>query len=64
MKFKLFDMNRDGLGVEKGEDTTPNVAFFFKSIWRKCPKLISINLFYEDFEKASNSMTISFPHKL
>ena len=29
MKFKLFDMNRDGLGVEKGEDTTPNVSFFF-----------------------------------
>ena len=44
MKFKLFDMNRDGLGVEKGEDTTPNVAFFFKSLWRKFPKLVSINL--------------------
>ena len=44
MKFKLFDMNRDGLGVEKGEDTTPNVGFFFKSLWRKFPKLISINL--------------------
>jgi len=44
MKFKLFDMNRDGLGVEKGEDATPNVAYFFKSLWRKFPKLISINL--------------------
>ncbi len=44
MKFKLFDMNRDGLGVEKGEDTTPNIAYFFKSLWRKFPKLISINL--------------------
>ena len=44
MKFKLFDMNRDGLGVEKGEDTTPNIAYFFKSLWRKMPRLISINL--------------------
>ena len=44
MKFKLFDMNRDGLGVEKNEDTTPNVGYFFKSLWRKFPKLISINL--------------------
>ena len=45
MKFKLFDLNRDGLGVEKNEDTTPNVGYFFKSLWRKFPKLISINLF-------------------
>lgn len=44
MKFKLFDMNRDGRGVIKGEDTTPNMGFFFKSLWRKFPKLISINL--------------------
>ena len=44
MKFKLFDLNRDGLGVEKNEDTTPNVGYFFKSLWRKFPKLISINL--------------------
>lgn len=44
MKFKLFDMNRDGLGVEKGENTTPNIKYFFKSLWRKFPKLISINL--------------------
>ena len=26
MKFKLFDLNRDGLGGEKGEDTTPNIV--------------------------------------
>ena len=44
MKFKLFDLNRDGLGVEKNEDTTPNIKYFFKSLWRKFPKLISINL--------------------
>ena len=29
-KFRLFDMNRDGKGVEKDEDTTPNFKFFFK----------------------------------
>lgn len=44
MKLKLFDLNRDGPGVEKNEDTTPNVGYFFKSLWRKFPKLISINL--------------------
>ncbi len=44
MKFNLLDPFRDGKGVEKGEDTTPNIRFFFKSLWRKFPKLISINL--------------------
>lgn len=43
MKFKLLDPYRDGKGVEKGEDTTPNIRYFFKSIWRKFSKLISIN---------------------
>lgn len=42
--MKLFDLNRDGKGVEKNEDTTPGVGFYFKSIWRKLSKLISINL--------------------
>ena len=28
-KFRLFDMNRDGKGVEKDEDRTPNFKFFF-----------------------------------
>lgn len=44
MKFKLFNLNKDGKGVEKNEDTTPNVGYYFKSLWRKLTKLLSINL--------------------
>lgn len=44
MRFHLFDMNKDGKGVEKNEDRSPNVGFYFKSLWRKFPRLISINL--------------------
>lgn len=43
-KFKLFDMNRDGKGVERGEDTTPNLRFFFKQFGRKFSKIISVNI--------------------
>lgn len=43
-KFKLFDLNKDGKGVEKGEDTTPNLKFFFKQFGRKFSKIISINI--------------------
>ena len=43
-KFKLFDLNRDGKGVEKGEDTTPNLKYFFKLFGRKFSKIISINI--------------------
>ena len=43
-KFKLFDPMRDGKGVEKGEDTTPNLKRFFKLWGRKFWKLISLNL--------------------
>ncbi len=43
-KFKLFDMNRDGKGVEPGEDTTPTLKFFFKQYGRKFWKLFSLNL--------------------
>ncbi len=43
-KFKLFDMNRDGKGVDKGEDTTPNLTFFFKLLWRKLSKIITLNM--------------------
>jgi uncharacterized membrane protein YesL len=43
-KFKLFDMNRDGKGVEPGEDTTPNLKYFFKQLWRKFSKIISLNM--------------------
>lgn len=43
-KFKLFDMNRDGKGVEPGEDTTPTLKFFFKQFGRKFTKIISLNM--------------------
>ena len=43
-RFKLFDMNRDGKGVEPGEDTTPNLKFFFKQLWRKLSKIVSLNM--------------------
>ncbi|MBQ3011968.1 MAG: DUF624 domain-containing protein [Clostridia bacterium] len=43
-KFKLFDMNRDGKGVDPGEDTTPNLKFFFKQLARKFSKIISLNI--------------------
>ena len=35
---------KDGKGVEKGEDTTPNLKYFFKLWGRKFWKLISLNL--------------------
>ncbi len=43
-KFRLFDMMRDGKGVEKGEDTTPNLKFYFKLLKRRFSTLISLNL--------------------
>ena len=43
-KFKLFDMNRDGKGVDPGEDTTPNLKYFFKLLWRKLSKIITLNI--------------------
>lgn len=43
-KFKLFDMNRDGKGVDPGEDTTPNLKFFFIQLARKFSKIISLNI--------------------
>lgn len=43
-KLALLDPLRDGPGVEKGEDTTPNLKFFFKQWGRKFWKLVSINL--------------------
>ena len=44
-KFKLFDMNRDGKGVDPGDDTTPNLGFFFKQLWRKLSKIITLNIY-------------------
>jgi len=43
-RFKLFDMNRDGKGIDPGEDTTPNLKFFFKQFGRKFSKIISLNI--------------------
>lgn len=43
-RFKLFDLNRDGKGVEKNEDTTPNLKYFFKLLGRKFTKIISLNI--------------------
>lgn len=37
-------MNRDGKGVDPGEDTTPNLKFFFKLLWRKFSKIITLNM--------------------
>ena len=36
--------NRDGKGVEPGEDTTPTLKYFFKLFWRRFPRLLSLNL--------------------
>lgn len=41
---KLFDMNRDGRGVDPGEDTTPNLKYFFKLFFRKFSNLLTLNL--------------------
>lgn len=44
-KIKLLDPYRlDGKGVEKGEDTTPNLKYFFKLFGRKFTKIISVTL--------------------
>ncbi len=43
-RLKLLDPMRDGKGVEKGEDLTPNLKRFFKLWGRKFWRLISVNL--------------------
>ena len=43
--FRLFDMNRDGKGVDKKDvGGPPNLKNFFKSLPRKFNKLLSLNL--------------------
>ncbi len=44
-KFKLFDLYRDGKGVEKEEVGPPNLKNFFKLFGRKFTKLLSVNLY-------------------
>ncbi len=43
-KFKLFDMNRDGKGVDKIEDRKPTLKFFFVLFWRKFSQILQLNL--------------------
>lgn len=40
----IFNFNRDGKGVEPGEDTTPNLKYFFKLVGRKFSNLLTLNL--------------------
>lgn len=44
-KFKLFDLYRDGKGVEKEEVGPPNLKNFFKLFGRKFTKILSVNLY-------------------
>ncbi len=44
MKFNLFNRQRDDLPDIKKEDTTPTFKYFFKLLFRKFSKLISLNL--------------------
>jgi uncharacterized membrane protein YesL len=44
-RFNFLSPMRDGKGVEKGEDLTPNLGRFFKLWGRKFWKLISLNFF-------------------
>ena len=39
-KLALLDVNE----IKEEEDKTPNIKYYFKSLWRKFPRLISINL--------------------
>lgn len=44
-KIRLLNFyDRDGKGVEKGEDTTPTLKYFFKLFGRKFTKLLSVTL--------------------
>ena len=43
-KFKLFDFNREGEGVEKIDEGPKNFKNFFKFFGRKFYKLLSVNL--------------------
>lgn len=43
-RFNLFNFNKDGKGIDPGEDRTPNLKFFFKQLWRKFSKLLTLNM--------------------
>ena len=42
--MKLFNLKKNVVEISTPEDTTPNIAYFFKLLWRKLSRLISINL--------------------
>ena len=41
-RFNLF--NREAKGIAPGEDRTPNLKFFFKQLWRKFSKILTLNM--------------------
>lgn len=43
-RFNLFNFNKDGKGVDPGEDRTPNLKFFFKQFGRKFSKILTLNM--------------------
>ncbi len=42
--MKLFNFKKNVVEISTPEDTTPNIKYFFKLLWRKFSRLISINL--------------------
>lgn len=43
-KFNLSGLLSPRKEINEQEDTTPNIKYYFKSLWRKFPRLLSINL--------------------
>lgn len=43
-RFTLPFLSREPKEVDKNEDKTPNIKYYFKSLWRKFSKIVSINL--------------------
>lgn len=44
MKFKLFNRNIEPEEIELEEDKTPNIQYYFKLLWRKLTRLVTINM--------------------
>lgn len=44
MKLKLFNRDKEPEEIEFEEDKTPNVKYYFKLLWRKLIRLVSINM--------------------
>jgi len=42
--MKLFNFKKNRPEILEEEDTTPNIRYYFKLLWRKFTKLLSINL--------------------